>query len=283
MSGYFARLAAQMASPAVTPGARTTLSTSLLEQHDEVTAHVAATAPPLSLSEARQTSSLLATLPKQQAKTTSEAPTMARPAEPLTKAPADTLPLPDAMAWPVHLQPSQPALASTLTHAKKEASADKALAPLTTNRTNTASSSPWQTRDMPVPQVTPDRLKEAPPILASPSSLDLPRPKTATQEQSQSQSPAWQAPEQVAPVESSFKVRPVRPVQPDHQRESPTTIKSSNPVEAMPRTHVSIGTITLEVRAANPAPVTTPEPQPVADPTPAPARFALRRHHVRWS
>lgn len=273
MSGYFARLAAQITPP---PGARATPSPSLLEQHAEVTAPMAAAAPSLSLSEERQTSSLLGTLPKQQAKTTSEAPTMARPAEPLTKAAADTLPLPDAMAWPVHLQPSKPALASPFTHSQDEASADKALAPLTTTQTNTASSSPRQPRNIPLPQVTPDLLKEATSTLASPSSLDLTRQKPEPQEQSL----AWQVPEQAPSVGSSFKVRPVQPA---HQRESRPTIKPSNPGEAMPRTHVSIGTITLEVRAANPARVITPEPQPVAEPTPALARFALRRHHVRWS
>lgn len=279
MSGYFARLAAQVAPPAVTPGAPTTVSPSMFEQHAEVMAPMATTAPPLSLSEERQTSSLLGTLPRQKAQTTSEAPTMARPAEPLTQAPADTLPVPDAMAWPVHVQPGKPTLpASPLTHSHDVASAGKALAPLTTTQTNTMSSSPLQARDMPLSQAAPNRLKEAPSALASPSSLELPRPQPAPQEQSQGL--ARQAPEQAVSVASSFKVRPV---QPDHQRESRPTIKPSNPGEAMPRTHVRIGTITLEVRAASPATVIMPEPQPVAEPTPAPARFALRRHHVRWS
>lgn len=279
MSGYFARLAAQVASPAVTPGAPTTVSPSMFEQHAEVTAPMATMAPPLNLSEERQTSSLLGTLPRQKAQTTSEAPTMARPAEPLTQASADTLPVPNAMAWPVHVQPSKPALpASPRPHSHDEASAGKALTPLTTTQTNTTLSSPRQPRDMPLPQVAPDRRKEAPSTLASPSNLDQPRQEPAAQEQRQNL--ARQAPEQAVSVASSFKVRPV---QPDHQRESPPTVKPSTPGEAMPRTHVSIGTITLEVRAANPAPMIAPELQPVAEPTPAPARFALRRHHVRWS
>lgn len=278
MSGYFARLAAQVASPAVTPGARAKVSPSLFEQHTEVTASMATTAPPLSLSEERQTSSLLGTLPRQKAQTTSEAPTMARPAEPLTKAPANTLPVPHAMAWPAHLQPRKPASASPLPQSQKEASADTTLAPLTTAQTNTTSSPPRQPRGMPMPQAAPQLVKEAPSTLTSPNSLDLPWQKPAPQ--AQSQSLAWQAPEQAVSVASSFQVRPVHS---DHQRESLPTIKPSSPGEAMPRTQVSIGTITLEVRAANPAPVITPEPQPVAEPSPAPARFALRRHHVRWS
>jgi hypothetical protein len=131
---------------------------------------------------------------------------------------------------------------------------------------------------MPLSQAAPQLVKEALSTLASSSSVDLPRQKPESQEQSRSL--ARQTPEQPTSVGSSFTVRPV---QPDHQRESPPTIKPSTTGEAMPRTHVSIGTITLEVRAANPAPVIAPEPQPVAEPTPAPARFALRRHHVRWS
>lgn len=203
---------------------------------------------------------------------------MARPAEPLTKAPADTLPVPDAMAWPVHVPPGQPVLASPLPHSQKEAWTDTTLAPSTAAQTNTTSSSPRQPRDMPLPQATQQLVKEAPSTHASPSSLALPRQKPASQEQRQSL--AWQAPEQAVSVASSFQVRPV---QADHQRESPPTITPSSPGETMPRTHVRIGTITLEVRAANPAPVMMPEPQLVAEPTPAPARFALRRHHVRWS
>jgi hypothetical protein len=127
-------------------------------------------------------------------------------------------------------------------------------------------------------QAAPQLVKEALSTLASSSSVDLPRQKPESQEQSRSL--ARQTPEQPTSVGSSFTVRPV---QPDHQRESRPTIKPSNPGEAMPRTHVRIGTITLEVRAASPATVIMPEPQPVAEPTPAPARFALRRHHVRWS
>lgn len=278
MSGYFARLAAQVASPAVTPGARATVSPSMFEQHAEVTGPMATTAPPLSLSEERQTSSLLGTLPRQKAQTTSEAPTMARPAEPLTKAPANTMPVPHAMAWPAHLQPGKPASASPLPQSLKEASADTTLAPLTTAQTNTTSSPPRPPRSMPMPQAAPQLVKEAPSTLTSPNSLDLPWQKPAPQ--AQSQSLAWQAPLQAVSGASSFLVRPV---QPDHQRESPPTITPSNPGETMPRTHVRIGTITLEVRAANPAPVITPEPQPMAEPPSAPARFALRRHHVRWS
>lgn len=278
MSGYFARLAAQVASPAVTAGARATVSASMFEQHAEVTAPMATMAPPLSLSGERQTSSLPGTLPKQQARTTSEAPTMARQAEPLTKAPTDTLPVPDAMAWPLHVQPGKPALASPPIHSRNEAWAEKALVPQPTAQTKTPSSLLQQPRDMLLPQVTPQLVKEAPSTLASPSSVDLPRQEPALQEQSHNL--AWQAPEQATSVGSSFRVRPMQPA---HQRESPPTIKPANPGEAIPRTQVSIGTITLEVRAANPAPVITPEPQPVAEPNPAPARFALRRHHVRWS
>ena len=208
-----------------------------------------------------------------------DAAPMAQPADPRTEAPADPLHLPSAMSWPVHLQPSKPALAaSPLNHSHDEASAGKAFAPLTTTQAPSTSSSPRPPRDMPLPQVASQLVKEAPSTLTSPSSLDLPLQKPAPQ--AQSQSLAWQAPEQAVSGASSFLVRPVHS---DHPRESPPTIKPSNPGETMPRTHVRIGTITLEVRAANPAPVITPEPQPLAEPTPAPARFALRRHHVRWS
>jgi|GEM_PF-3594856 len=277
MSGYFARLAAQVASPAATPGARAAASPSLLEQHAELTAPMATTAPPLRLGKKRQPSSLPGALPEQQAQPPEEAAPIARPAERRTEAAVDFLPLPDAMAWPRHLQTSKPALASRLTQLQNEApAANKALAPLTTAQTHTTSSSPRQPSDMPLPQVRPDLIKEAPSTLASPSSLDLTRQNPEPQEQSL----AWQVPEQVPSVGSPFKVRPVQPA---HQRGSLPTIKPSNPGEAMPRTHVRIGTITLEVRAANPAPVIVPQPQPAAEPTPAPARFALRRHHVRWS
>ena len=279
MSGYFARLAAQVASPVVMPGTRARVSTPSLEQHAEVTAPMATTVPPLSLSEERQPASLPGTLPKQQAQTPLEAGPMAWPAERRTDTPADSSPLPGAMVRPVHLQPITSAVASPLAHSQNEASEANALAPLTKAQANTKSSSPGQPRDMPLPQVASQLVKEAPSTQASPTRLDLPRQQPALQ--AQSQSSAWQPTEQAAFVAPSFNVRPV---QLDHQRESFPTIKPSNPGEAMPRTQVSIGTITLEVRAANSAPVSTPMPQPVAEPpAQAPTRFALRRHHVRWS
>lgn len=279
MSGYFARLAAQVASPAVTPGARAKVSPSMFEQHAEVTAPMPAAAHARSLNEERPPSSSPGPLSMPQAQPPLDAAPMAQPVAPRTEAPADSLHLPNAMPWPVHLQPSKPALAaSPLNHSHDEASAGKAFAPLTTAQTNTTSSPPRQPRSMPMPQAAPQLVKEAPSTLTSPNSLDLPWQKPAPQ--AQSQSLAWQAPEQAVSVASSFQVRPV---QQDYQRESPPTITPSSPGETMPRTHVRIGTITLEVHAANPAPMITPEPQPVAEPTPAPARFALRRHHVRWS
>ncbi len=130
-----------------------------------------------------------------------------------------------------------------------------------------------------MPKPSPTLVKEAPSVLASQT-----KPDRAGQEAApQGPKPGLARP---APEDNTASVGPsfhVRPVQSDHRHESPLMIKPLNPAEAMSRSHVSIGTITLEVRAASPAVPATPAPQAVAEPASAPARFALRRHHVRWS
>jgi hypothetical protein len=77
---------------------------------------------------------------------------------------------------------------------------------------------------------------------------------------------------------STARPRMADAVQPPPSR--PAT-RPANEAAAAPRSAIRIGTITLELRPPA-APVPAPQPTPPA-PAPAPQQVALRRHYLRWS
>lgn len=91
-----------------------------------------------------------------------------------------------------------------------------------------------------------------------------------------------QPPQDTHEVRPAAFVRPTAPAPSGDRAQTAKAMPASTPSTPAERSTVRIGTITLEV---HPPAVTAPAaPQPVAAaPNPAPSQFSLRRHHLRWS
>lgn len=279
VSGYFARLSAQLQAPA--GPARRAAAPVPLAQHVETVSPAAAQAPGVAhTQEARQAAPSRAHSQPEQAvpskapmqeTTQAEASTslwaphvpQAREADTAARRPRDPADIgtpadahapmfaPRAPASPISVQGKPRRIDST-------ARID-AVAETFTPRTTSPASSATQ------PSTPRSSLADTKPWRAEAAVQDLAHPPQDTHE-----------------VRPASFVRPTVPAPSGDRAQTAKAMPPSTPSPPAERSTVRIGTITLEV---HPPAVTAPAaPQPVAAaPNPAPSQFSLRRHHLRWS
>lgn len=262
MSGYFARLAAQMSAPQAAHSA-TPAAVAPIERHVEV--------------------EVPASVPMPHGSTAAQAPTG-------VAAPFAAFRTQSTAAAP---QQPTPLSQRTVPHGKPSAiEAAPATQPATPQR-HAGEPQPMSfaaETSMPVSPASPSRHVD-PQVLAAAARVDsdpmqppvAPRHERATPASSMAiEAPRAHA---VPPAEPSAEPRAVLAPPP---RLATAQAITSGPAPAIadagrpPRTEIRIGTIALEVHTP-PAPAPRPVPQPAAAPTPAPPRFSPQRHYLRWS
>jgi len=274
MSGYFARLAAQVRAPAM--GAARAAPVAGLEQHVEVEAAAMpsvqqpSSAPLASMPPGAVVAQPVATA-RSEPVFSPGAPALTLPTmgpaqpmhrDPLSAAQAVESP-PMATPWPASMP--APRLDGDLSSPQHVLPADAAVpAPSIAAPAALADSPPSEAVIADAPFDARDDTAPAPTRFIDAQHETLVHPSRAAPAPFVS---AVQAPRTVTPVPTAgaFDAHALR----------------DTPVAA--RTEVRIGTIALQVHTPPPAAAARPAPQPLAAPTPAPPRFSLQRHHLRWS
>jgi hypothetical protein len=286
MSGYFARLAAQVRTPvaatarAAAPGP--------IERHVEVAAATPATATPAA-ADAAANQATTHSVPTTPIQTPSTAPTAARSAQrsmpPRSTPPLLLPPTASAQAMPAATDPVLPVrdvpqatpaievrpVATTYRGATE--SVAKSLPPVAVS-----TAAPHQRTvqavavDMPATISAPELMT---PAAARAVKVSAITPVASTD-------PAHNTAALVAETTrlGTSALRVAMP-HPSPRPSAPPAPVAAAETAAERRTEIRIGTIALEVSTAAPAPL--PAAAPVAATAPAPSRFSLQRHYLRWS